>query len=82
MSGTPSALDVLNEGIVEIESTMFSIYESQENNKTLYLMIRLQSGMSRPSSAIAVANFMEISNQLANDKWTYLPGSLCRPYEI
>ena len=56
MTCTTSTLYVLNKCIVEIESVSgFSAY-LQGKAQSVYRTIKLQSGISRPSSAIEVAN--------------------------
>lgn len=56
MSRSTSALNVLNQCMIKIESVGKVKFIKLLSRDLYYRIIRLQSGMSRPSSAIEVAN--------------------------
>ena len=60
MTSSSSALNVLYQGFIEIESNLsdFRSNASIQSVAVSHLMIKLQSGMSSPSSAMDVAIYL------------------------
>jgi hypothetical protein len=58
MPSTPPALYILNESIIKIKSAKVELRVLNHRVLCTYLITRLQSGISSPSSATDVANCM------------------------